>query len=398
MFLVDVLRDVSPLASRIVGVRSTFAEAPMRKCAAVAADESFANSLVQRLSLVEQRATADRASRPSNDYTPACRAAVTRGLQCILAAAQADSDKRALSGLALLSYAAADDGFEVSPLPPAACVRPDRRVGRRDVVNEPRLAVIADVRRAHADSPTLRLRQLGRADGGSPTRAVQERAQVGSDGFPKIAASSLSETYRMACLAYGVRANSGLLSSLALQWETLASVASPPDADASTTSASTAALPADAPTAAAAAMMATVRVIDASGLLLADKGVLAVLEVARLCPNLAALHLDGNGLTNAAAEYIADFCLDRCGAPRRDDDPTTEDGARGYGFEPAPTKQPLLVTFAGNPRMSIGAGLVLVEAARVCGPSWLSLRYPVEGTSIPLNLQRRAAILVGSEL
>ena len=75
------------------------------------------------------------------------------------------------------------------------------------------------------------------------------------------------------------------------------------------------------------------------------------------------------------------ICLSRAG--HLDDTP----------WDVAPTKLPLSVTFAGNPRLSIGAGLVLVEAARACGPDWLRIELPIDGTAIPLTLLQRAANL-----
>ena len=79
--------------------------------------------------------------------------------------------------------------------------------------------------------------------------------------------------------------------------------------------------------------------IDCRGTFLGDRGVLPVLELARVCPNLVSLDFTENGLKNTAVEAIADFVIS-CGL---------EKFSR--------------LSIAKN-RVTIGAAIVLHEAAR----------------------------------
>ena len=101
--------------------------------------------------------------------------------------------------------------------------------------------------------------------------------------------------------------------------------------------------------------------IDCRGNFVGDRGVLPLLEVARACPNLTALNFADNGLKNTAVEAIAEFVIS--------------------------AQLPKLTTISvANNRVTIGAGIVLHEAARRC-PRLLVI--DTSGTRIEPGLNAR---------
>jgi hypothetical protein len=162
------------------------------------------------------------------------------------------------------------------------------------------------------------------------TRAVEREA----DGFPSIAPQlPLTDAYLRACSLYNVRPNSGVrgrLQHIALD---------------------------------------AVTCIDASGCMVGDAGLLPLVEIARRCPRLSLLDLTSCHLQNAGIEYLADCLI-----------------ARTESEHISSHASVLTVTLRDNPRMTIGAGLVLVESCRICGP-----QLRVEGLEggkggVPFNL------------
>lgn len=228
----------------------------------------------------------------------------TGALDVVLDVAEEVVAERALAGLTLLSHVAYDDGLAERPMHPVALIRPERRVGFRPPKNAPRVAFLANATAA-VPSPELPHTILFKPPSG---RTVLD--------------ASAYEIYAHYSRGYGVKANSEVKRRLLH----VAAGATAPVA------------------------VRDVRSIDVPGTMIGDRGLLPLLELARLAPCLERFDASDCGLRNSGAEWLAEWLCS-------DDGKRVASAARASGT-------PLVINVSSNPRLSIGAGLVMAEAAR----------------------------------
>ena len=232
------------------------------------------------------------------------------GISAIFNVAEEDGEHQPFAGLTLLSQVFFETGADVRPMHPMNLLYPSMRVGLRPPVNEERAKITellpVEVARSHK--------------------------------------FSCQTVYKHYCTQYGLKTNSLLLApdDNNLPEETKRQrLCSKPGDFISTT------------------------IISTAGNFIGERGLLPVLEVARLCPNLEVLEFPANGLRNSACEWIAEFLLS------------------------TPSQCPKIkrIDLSGN-RITIGGGKVLLRAAS--DPRRPTLHeINVEGTKIDVPTMKR---------